>query len=424
MAGDSDWRSSLTASERYDNIQRLMKAAAAAGRGQNAFPIEDEAYKTASSREEYDAACSLPTAAAEPSSSTLPTAPGQDNRESSLGLTIGPYQNCHYIASGVTAEVYRAQTRALKVIVETHNIEPHDPHREAKILTSLRSANAPNIIQLLETFRDRDQHFVLVFPYMPSTLAHLLANNHQPLPTPLIRTIFTALFRALLHLHSNGIIHRDIKPSAILLPSITTTTNSPPPLPPSHIYLSDFGTAWHPNYSSASEPASHKVLDVGTGPYRAPETLFGNRAYTTAIDLWAAGATLAECFLVPPSPVAETGGGGGEGGGKRTTLFDCPPAHQDGNQLGLVLSIFQTLGTPTPQTWPEAVGFRTPPFEMYRVFEGRVQKEGWEGVVPCADEGWRELVEGLVRFESGRRVTAGEALEFPCMKGESEDQET
>jgi serine/threonine protein kinase len=270
------------------------------------------------------------------------------------------------------------------VIVETHNIEPHDPHREAKILSSLTSANAPNIIPLLETFRDHDQHFVLVFPYMSLTLSHLLANHH-PLPTPLIRTIFTALFRALHHLHGQGIIHRDIKPSAILLPSLN----------PSQIYLSDFGTAWHPTFSLQTEPPTHKVLDVGTGPYRAPETLFGNRSYTTAIDLWSAGVTLAECFLPPTK-----------------TLFTCPPANEDGNQLGLVLSIFQTLGTPTPETWPEAVGFRTPPFEMYRVFEGRVSKEGWEGLLPGAGRGWRGLVEGLVRFESGWRVTAGEVSSF------------
>ncbi|KAK4034743.1 kinase-like domain-containing protein [Parachaetomium inaequale] len=406
MAEAADWRNALTASERYENIQNITKAIAAAGLSQSAFETENEAYKTANSREEYDEACNPPASGVEPPEPVLtaPSSPPQEtnDRESSPGITIGDYQNCHYVASGVTAEVYRAQARALKVIVETHNIEPHNPHREAKILASLRASNAPNIIPLLETFRDpHTQNLVLVFPYAPLTLADLLTSHHppsSPLPTTLIRPIFTALFHALHHLHSHSLIHRDIKPSALLL-------TTPEPTSPSQIHLSDFGTAWHPTLSPPSgEPQDSKILDVGTGPYRAPETLFGNRAYGPAIDLWAAGTTLAECFLRKP-------------------FFDSRPANEDGNQLGLVLSLFQTLGTPTPESWPEAVGFRTPPFEMYRVFEGRVAREGWEGVAGAgaAAAGWGRLVEGLVRFESGERVTAGEALELPCLKwGEGE----
>ncbi|EAQ87573.1 hypothetical protein CHGG_04192 [Chaetomium globosum CBS 148.51] len=308
------------------NLESLMfPVLTSRGLSQSAFEIENEAYKTSISREEYNAACNPPTSSVEPPESALAAlatpAPEANDRESSPGITIGDYHDCHYIASGVTAAVYRAQARALKVIVETHNIEPHSPQREAKMLASLRASNAPNIIPLLETFRDpQTQNFVL-------------------LSRPAL-----------------GVRH---------------------------------------------EARTQKVLEVGTGVYRAPETLFGDRAYGPGIDLWASGTTLAECFL-------------------RRPLFDSPPAHEDGSQLGLVLSLFQTLGTPTPATWPEARAFRTPPFEMYRVFEGRVAREGWEGLVPGAEGGWRGLVEGMVRFESGWRVTAGEALEFPRMKGEAE----
>lgn len=279
-------------------------------------------------------------------------------------VRIGPYQDCRFVASGVTAEVYRSRARALKVIVETRNIEPHDPHREAKILALLRKPCIP----LLETFRDQEQRFVLVFPYMPLTLGHLL--DQGPITHGQIRAIFTDLFSALASIHAQGIIHRDIKPSAVLLAA-----------PGGPAYLSDFGTAWHPTLSSATEPADSKILDIGTGPYRAPEVLFGDQSYGPAVDMWGAGAMLAECCRSPPRP-----------------LFESRPVHEDGNQLGLILSIFKTIGSPTRETWPEAATFKTPPFEMYRYFEPKT----WDDILPDVNTEWRELITALVRYDSSR----------------------
>ncbi|KAJ9161713.1 Serine/threonine-protein kinase csk1 [Coniochaeta hoffmannii] len=385
MATPSDWRSCLTASERYESIQRIQQLLANSGLGQTAFAIESEAYKSAGSREAYHAACrSLPnppsphatTTDSPPQASHVVSHPSDEDP----GTRIGPYHNCHYIASGVTASVYRSDSLALKVITETRPLEPHNPHREAKILALLKKP----VIPLLATFRDHEQRLVLAFPYMPLTLAALLDNHQQPpsppLTSPQIRSIFADLFSALAYIHDLGIIHRDVKPSAVLLAS-----------PTGPAYLSDFGTAWHPTLSAASEPPDAKILDIGTGPYRAPEVLFGDTSYGTGVDMWAAGAVLAECCLSRP-------------------LFESRPAHEDGNQLGLILSIFKTVGSPTRESWPEAAEFRTPPFEMYRAFEGK----GWGEVLPGVGEGWRELIAGLVRYSG--RVEAEEALNFRCMK--------
>ncbi|KAK0636700.1 kinase-like domain-containing protein [Bombardia bombarda] len=367
MTEPSDWRSLLSASERYDNIQRLTQTAAAAGLSQTAFAIENEAYKSATTREEYDDACRLSSDVAitsAPASQSQGAHGSTDDEDSNNGMSIGQYQNCHYVASGVTAEVYRSKDRALKVIVETRDIEPHSPAREAKILGLLKGP----CISLLETFRDQEQRFVLVFPYMPLTLANLLEQG--PLPKARIRLVFNDLFKALHNIHSQGIIHRDIKPSAILLASL----NGP-------AYLSDFGTAWHPTLSAASEPADAKILDIGTGPYRAPEALFGNKSYGPPVDMWGAGVMLAECCSRPPKP-----------------LFESRAVHEDGNQLGLILSIFKTIGSPTRETWPEAASFKTPPFDMYRAFDHRP----WDVVLPDVTPDWRELIAALVRYDSGR----------------------
>lgn len=320
-------------------------------------------------QEEYDSACDLSqleSLDSRQTSSPFPNGQGGDGdeRDEHVGERIGPYRNCRYIASGVTAEVYRHDDKALKVITEAHNMEPHNPFREAKILALLKKPCVP----LLETFRDHEQRFTLVFPYMPLTLSGLLEQGS--LTSVQVRTIFMDVFRALKDIHAKGIVHRDIKPQAILLAS-----------PDGPAYLSDFGTAWHPELSISSEPANAKILDIGTGPYRAPEVLFGDKSYGTAVDIWGAGCMLAECARRPPR-----------------SLFESRAVHEDGNQLGLILSIFKTIGSPTRNSWPEAQHFRTPPFDIYQAFEGRP----WEDILDDVDEGWADIVKKMVRYDSNR----------------------
>ena len=331
-------------------------------------------------KDEYDEICNPPGDAEAPLADL-------DNvgLEGGEPKTIGSYSDCRYVAGGVTAEVYRSKSNALKVIVETRDMKPHNPRREAKILESLRGG--PGVIPLLEVFHDQNQRLVLVFPFMPVSLAHVMEKVTAPLPDPFLRHVFTEFFKGLDFIHSQGIIHRDIKPSAILIESTKAFTTKP------HVYISDFGTAWHPEFSSSDEPADEKILDVGTSQYRAPEALFGHKSYTTALDLWAAGIVLAECIKPSHKPI-----------------FESRPAHEDGSQLGLILSIFKTLGSPTKENWPEAENFKTPPFEFYRSFEG--VEGGWEGILPTVRKEWRELVKALVKYESAWRVTARQVCTY------------
>ena len=292
------------------------------------------------------------------------------------GIRIGSYENCHHVASGLVSEVYRCKFVALKVITETHNMEPHNPSREVRILQQISHSA---IIRLSETFRDQESRLVMAFPFMPLTLAKIIGSG--TISKDLTRNTFHDLFSALAYLHAQGIIHRDVKPSNLLLAS-----------PTGPAYLSDFGTAWHPTLSLADEPVHHKVLEVGTTCYRAPETLFGNRSYGTSLDMWEAGTMLVECIRKPSTP-----------------LFESRDTAEDGNQLGLILSMFKTLGTPTRESWPEAVNFTTPPFDWYQSFPGK----SWEEILMAVDEKSKDLVTRLVCFESGQRLTAAEVCGSP-----------
>lgn len=213
---------------------------------------------------------------------------------------------------------YSSVLIALKVTVPSADAPPHNSKREVRLLAK---AQSPNVIPLRETFRQSGGRLVMVFPFMPYDLDQLL--QRQQLSESQGKACLKDLFTALAHVHSQGIIHRDVKPSNILLKSSSGPA-----------YLADFGIAWSGD-DPDSEPADQKITDVGTTCYRPPELLFGNTRYGTSLDLWAAGCVAAEVTSL----------------GNRT-LFD---AGELGSELALVQSIFKSLGTPTLEVWPVCV---------------------------------------------------------------------
>ncbi|ESZ93346.1 hypothetical protein SBOR_6273 [Sclerotinia borealis F-4128] len=395
MDSTSDWKQELKASERYDNISKLKKYLSVGDLGgiaqKTAFELESEAYNSSSSRDTYDALCNPNTLTDSNGGASLSTALSAPKGP---GITIGSYRNCHHISSGAVSQVYRCDTEegsyALKVVTETHNMEPHSPTREIAILKRL---SHPSIISLYTTIYDQESRLVLLLPYMPCTLSDLLLKSSNGLNKRTTKIIFKEVLSGLAYLHSEQIIHRDISPSNILLPHHIDGQ-----VP---IVITDFGTAWHPQISSSTEPANQKCLEVGTTCYRGPETLFSNTSYNTSLDLWATGVLLAECLRSPPTPLLESRRG-----------------DEDGNQLGLILSMFKTLGTPTEQTWPEALEWKANPFQWWNIF----QRKSWEELLPDAEDDERDLVANLVVYESGNRLTADQALKHAFFVEELESR--
>lgn len=88
-----------------------------------------------------------------------------------------------------------------------------------------------------------------------------------------VKCLMHQLLKGLEYLHRNFIIHRDLKLSNLLLASDGT------------LKIADFGLARKFSYPPGGRPAPLTPCVV-TLWYRAPEVLYGEMKYTTAIDMW------------------------------------------------------------------------------------------------------------------------------------------
>ncbi|XP_055076043.2 mitogen-activated protein kinase 15 [Misgurnus anguillicaudatus] len=146
----------------------------------------------------------------------------------------------------------------------------------------------PNIIKLLNVIRaQNDKDIYLVFEYMDTDL-HGVIKKGSILKDIHKRYIMYQLLKATKYLHSGNVIHRDQKPSNILLDSDC------------FVKLCDFGLArsLYQMQEDAVNPALTEY--VATRWYRAPEILLGSTRYTKGVDMWSIGCILGEMLLGKP----------------------------------------------------------------------------------------------------------------------------
>jgi fused-like protein len=149
--------------------------------------------------------------------------------------------------------------------------------QEIEILKDLRHEN---IVLLLDTFETKTE-FCLVTDFCQGELFEILEED-KSLPEDVIRSIAQQLVSALFYLHSNRIIHRDMKPQNILI---------------SHngvLKLCDFG------FARAMSSNTLLLTSIkGTPLYMSPE-LVQEQPYNNTVDLWSLGVILYELFVGQP----------------------------------------------------------------------------------------------------------------------------
>ena len=149
--------------------------------------------------------------------------------------------------------------------------------------------NHENIIKLWNVLKaDNDRDIYLVFEFMDTDLhavirANILEEVHK-------QYIMYQLLKALKYMHTAGMLHRDMKPSNMLLNSDCL------------VKVCDFGLARSIAALSNNSVSNPVLTDyVATRWYRAPEILLGSTKYTKGVDIWSIGCILGEMLGGKPT---------------------------------------------------------------------------------------------------------------------------
>ncbi len=176
---------------------------------------------------------------------------------------------------------------ALKIV---RSGDPEFVRRLTQEALALESFEHPGLIRLLDTGLAGDQAYLVMELINGPTLATALRNG--PLGSRGTAALGARLADALAYVHERGIVHRDVKPSNILLAANGDA------------WLGDFGIARLHDASTLTATGT----TMGTVSYMAPEQL-ENHQVGPAADVWSLGIVLLECltgrrvYEGPPSEV-------------------------------------------------------------------------------------------------------------------------
>lgn len=207
------------------------------------------------------------------------------------GIVAGRYRIERQIGEGGMATVYLARDlkRDVNVAVKAPKRElvaqlgPERFAREVRITTRLQH---PHIVAVLDSGMADGVPFYIM-PFIDcETLEQRLRRSGEPLPIGEAITFAVEVLEALAYAHRLGFVHRDVKPSNIMLLH-------------GDALLADFGIA-----RAAESTEGHKLTEsgfvLGTAEYMSPEQAAGEVHLDGRSDIYSVGCVLYEMLVGTP----------------------------------------------------------------------------------------------------------------------------
>lgn len=203
-----------------------------------------------------------------------------------MPLAVGRYRIKRTVGSGAFGAVYLAYDPQLDRDVALKVPHPGVLESPTAVDRFLREARAAgrlrhgSIVPVYDAGRDQEGRYYIASAFIPGmTLADVIAEG--PLPARRAAELVATLAEALEHAHESGVVHRDVKPTNVLLDAAGV------PL------IADFGLAQHRGPSDSAITEVGTVM--GTPGYMAPEVAAGIRGdVPPASDQYGLGVVLYE----------------------------------------------------------------------------------------------------------------------------------